>query len=74
MIFKVYIEERLLKEVYIEAEDDGEAIEKVEKMYRAGEIVLTADDFSGIYEIATEETGWSDNYIDPKERKNADKH
>ncbi len=69
MRFKVIIVEHLVKEVSVEAEDDGEAIEKVEKQYRDGDIVLSADDFGGSYEISTIDTDWSEGWIDPQQRK-----
>lgn len=50
---KVNIEEHLNKEINIEIPDGVEdpeeyAAEIVEKMYKDGEIILTADDFNGI--------------------------
>lgn len=56
---KVTIEEHLTKEVEIEVPqsviDDNDAsavIRKATEMYENGEIVLTADDFSGVKLIA----------------------
>ena len=62
MKVKVYIEEHLVKTVEVEANDHDDALEKVEKDYKEGKIVLTADDFHGNYSISTDEIGWMDAY------------
>lgn len=68
----VYIEEHLVKEVVVETPDgltEDEAMEfaedKVKKDFDNGDIVLTADDFSGIRLWMTEhENGTSTNWRD----------
>ena len=48
MKYKVTIEETLVKEIEVEANDFDEALEKVKDMYNNSEIVLSADDFSKV--------------------------
>lgn len=43
--FKFEITETLQKTLFIEADDENEAYEKISNMYRCGEIVLEAEDF-----------------------------
>lgn len=50
----VYITETLCRAVEIEAETPELAQEIAEKMYRNSEIVLTADDWTGHWEIEVE--------------------
>ncbi len=45
MMYKIRIEEILAKNVYVEAEDEVEAINKVTDLYRDEKIVLSADDY-----------------------------
>lgn len=49
--FEVTIEEILRKTIIVEAEDDAEAYQMAEDLYKEEKEVLTADDFSeyGIY-------------------------
>lgn len=47
MIVKIKITERLVQVVSVEADNKDAARQKVDDLYRAGEIVLTADDFVG---------------------------
>ena len=42
--YKLYVEERLCREVEVEASEEDEALEKVQKMYKDEEIILSADD------------------------------
>lgn len=44
--FRVTIEEYYNKDIIIEAEDEYDAWDKVEKLYKDGKIVLDHDDFS----------------------------
>lgn len=46
--YKVNVEELLSRVVEVEAKDDEEAEEIVRDMYRAGEIVLDAEDFQSV--------------------------
>lgn len=48
MTHTIYIEETLYREVEIEAENESDALEKARKMYKDGDIVLDADDFTGV--------------------------
>ena len=43
---KVKIREGLERDVVVEAENEGEAIEKVKEMYRNEEVILGSEDFS----------------------------
>jgi len=45
--FKVEVKEVLSRIITIHAHDEDEAIDRVQKQYNDGEIVLTADDFQG---------------------------
>ncbi len=54
--FKVQITETNQKIVEVDAKDKDDAIDKVERMYRNEEIVLTADDFCGAEFEIVEET------------------
>ena len=65
---KVYIEEHLVKEIEVDCPDDMEVDERMEyaerkvvEQYKNEEIVLTADDYSGITLKSVEdvETGTS---------------
>lgn len=47
MVVKIKITEKLVRVVSVEADNKDEARQKVDDLYRAGEIVLTADDFVG---------------------------
>lgn len=47
MKVKIKITEKLVRVVSVTADSVEEAKEKVNDMYRAGEIVLTAEDFIG---------------------------
>jgi len=62
-MINVFIEETLCRCIPVDAKDDAEAMEKVEKMYRNGDIVLTADDFTGCYQISTADTDWVEGCI-----------
>ena len=70
---KVYIEETLCREIEVEVPDELDVTErmqfaedKVKEMYRNGEIVLDADDFSGLTQMCVEDvetetvTNWFD--------------
>ena len=56
MWWNVTIRETLVRVVAVEAEDAYEAECAVRSRYRAGEIVLEAEDFSGV-EIEVKEAG-----------------
>ena len=45
MMYKIRIEETLARNVYIDAEDELEAIEKVTDLYYSDKIELNADDY-----------------------------
>ncbi len=47
MKVKIKITEKLVRVISVTADNVEEAKEKVNEMYRAGDIVLTADDFIG---------------------------
>ena len=49
--FRVCVEETLSRLVEVEAADEREAVEKVERMYADGDIVLDAGDLCGEAEI-----------------------
>lgn len=51
--FKVIIRETLEREIRVEAEDRLAALRRVRSDYAAGEIVLSADDFTAV-EITAE--------------------
>ena len=70
---KVYIEETLCREIEVEVSDELNETERMEfaeqqvkEMYRNGEIVLDADDFSGLTQMCVEDvetetvTNWFD--------------
>ena len=48
MKYKVTIEEKLVREVEVEANDFDEALENVKDMYNNSEIILSADDFTNV--------------------------
>lgn len=48
MKFQVVIEETLSKTICIEAECEHDALLIAKKMWRDGEVILDADDFSGV--------------------------
>lgn len=50
-IFKVTITEKLVKSIAVEAENLEEATEKVNKEYLEQNIMLTANDYDGGYEM-----------------------
>lgn len=56
MWWNVTIRETLVRVVAVESEDDYGAIDAVGSRYRAGKIVLEADDFSDV-KIDTEKAG-----------------
>ena len=56
MWWNVTIRETLVRVVAVEAEDDYGAIDAVWSRYRAGKIVLEADDFSDV-EMEAEKAG-----------------
>lgn len=58
MWWNVTIRETLVRVVAVESEDDYGAIDAVWSRYRAGKIVLEADDFSDV-KIDTEKAGES---------------
>ena len=58
MRWNVTIRETLVRVVAVESEDDYGAIDAVWSRYRAGKIVLEADDFSDV-KIDTEKAGES---------------
>jgi hypothetical protein len=47
MLYRVIVEERLARDVQVEANDANEAYEIVRGMYRNGDIVLDDSDFTG---------------------------
>lgn len=47
--FRVIITERLRKVIITEANNKEEARYKVEKQYKQGNIVLSGDDFEGVF-------------------------
>ena len=47
IIVKIKITERLVRVVLVEANNKDEVRQKVDDLYRTGEIILTADDFIG---------------------------
>lgn len=47
MKVKIKITEKLVRVISVKADSVEKAKQKVENMYRAGDIVLTADDFIG---------------------------
>lgn len=53
--FKVTIIEKLVKNIAVEAETLEEATEKVDKHYLSEEIILSAENYDGLYEITGEE-------------------
>lgn len=55
MIYEVIITETLAKTVRVEAKTYTAAINKAKDHYRAEDIVLTADDFTGAYFDADED-------------------
>lgn len=70
---KVYIEETLCREIEVEVPDELDVTErmqfaedKVKEMYRDEEIVLDADDFSGLTQMCVEdvETETTTNWFD----------
>ncbi len=54
-IFKVTIIEKLVKNIAVEAESLEEATQKVDNHYLAEEIILSAENYDGGYEITGEE-------------------
>ena len=68
-MINVFIEETLLKVVPIDAETDEEALKIADEMYRKGDIVLTADDFTGNYQLSTPDTEWDERSINPETRR-----
>ena len=53
--FKVTIIEKLVKNIAVEAESLEEATQKVDSHYLAEEIILSAENYDGGYEITGEE-------------------
>ena len=45
MMYKIRIEEILARNVYVDAEDELDAINKVTDLYRDEKLVLTAEDY-----------------------------
>ena len=47
-IFKTEITETLQRTIKVEAENEGDALQKVKEMYKNEEIVLDSSDFVGV--------------------------